>query len=468
MSMIDRVLDYIEEHHMFEEHEKIVAGISGGADSVCLLFVLLELRKRKNIEIIAVHVNHMIRGEAADADERYTVELCKKHNVKCVVWKEDVPALAAKNKQSEEEAGRDVRRKAFTHVLEDEKADKIAMAHHENDNAETFIMHLIRGAGLNGLSGIWPVNGNIVRPLLCVSRQEIEDYLTDKGIKWCNDLTNDEDDYTRNRIRHQVIPVLEGETNGNAVSHINDAMEHIRTAVEFIQYETDEAYKKCITKNKKGDIQINKDELYKCHDAIKGNVIKNAVYEVAGRKKDIGAVHFEDVRKLFERQNGKMCSLPYDLVAVRSYDGVVIKKRDSKKATKGIEEQELIIPGITCIEDGKISIETRIIEQNNNVGMCDIPQKTYTKWFDYDIIKCKPVIRSRRSGDTIVVNNEGGSKKIKSYFIDEKIPSETRDNIPLIADGSEILWITGYRMSSKYQITDATRRVLEIKFLEEN
>ena len=468
MNMIDKVLEYIEEYHMFNEHDKVVAGISGGADSVCLLFVLLELRKRKNIDIVAVHVNHMIRGKAAEHDENYTVELCNKHNVKCVVWKEDVPALAKKMKQSEEEAGRDVRRKAFYHVLKEEHADKIAMAHHENDNAETFIMHLIRGAGLDGLSGIWPVNGNIVRPLLCVSRQEIEEYLSGMSVIWCDDLTNDEDDYTRNRIRHQVIPLLENETDGNAVSHINSAMEHIRTVIDFIKYETDEAYKKCVTKNKAGDICINREELYSCHDAIKGSLIKNALYEAAGRKKDIGSVHIDEIRKLMDRQSGKMCNLPYSLVAVRDYKGVIIKKKTSKKEYKGIDEKIISIPGETYVEKKEIKIETRIIEVDKPIKACCIPQKTYTKWFDYDIIKCKPVIRSRRSGDTIVVNNEGGSKKIKSYFIDEKIPSDIRDNIPLIANGSEILWIAGYRMSSKYQITEKTRRILEIKILEEN
>ena len=468
MNMMEKVLSYIEDHHMFNENDKVVAGISGGADSVCLLFVLLELRKRINIDITAVHVNHMIRGEAADNDEKYTEELCKKNNVKFIVWKEDVPALAAKMKQSEEEAGRDVRRKAFDHVLKQENAHKIAMAHHENDNAETFIMHLIRGAGLNGLSGIWPVNGNIVRPLLCVSRQEIEDYLNEKGVSWCNDLTNDEDDYTRNRIRHQVIPVLEKESGGSAVDHINSAMEHIRSAVEFIDFETDKAYKNCITKDKNGNVQINKEQLYLCHDTIKGNVIKKAVYEMAGRKKDISAVHFEDVRKLFERQIGKMSSLPYDLTAVRNYKGVVIKKNVCKNADKGIEQQILNIPGDTYVKEKDIWVKTRIISVDKAPQWRDIPQKTYTKWFDYDIIKSKPVTRSRMTGDVIVVNNNGGKKKIKSYFIDEKIPAELRDDIPLIAEGSEILWIIGYRMSSRYQVTDNTRRILEIKVLEEN
>ena len=468
MNMIDKVLAYIEEHHMFNEHDKVIAGISGGADSVCLLFVLLELRKRKNIDIVAVHVNHMIREGAADEDQKYTEELCKAHNVKCIVWKEDVPSLAKKMKQSEEEAGRDVRRKAFANVLAKEKADKIAMAHHENDNAETFIMHLIRGAGINGLSGIWPVNGNIVRPLLCVSRREIEEYLLEKGITWCNDLTNDEDDYTRNRIRHKVIPLLEEESGGSAVNHINSAIKQIRLAVNFIDTETMKAYNRCVEENEDGAIIINKNELYKCHDTIKSYVVKEAVYKAAGRKKDIGTVHFEDVMKLFENTSGKKCNLPYNLVAKRNYDGVVIMKNTPKKEEGGIKITELKVPGKIFLKDKNLNIETRIIEVDSKVSKFDIPQKTYTKWFDYDIIKCRLVTRSRMAGDVITINNNGGSKKLKSYFIDEKIPADIRGEIPLIADGSDIMWVVGYRMSSRYQVTDKTRNILEIKVLEEN
>ena len=464
MDTVEKVLSFIEEHHMFNEHDKVVAGISGGADSVCLLFVLLELRKRKNIEITAVHVNHMIRGEAADNDENYTKELCAKYGVKCIVWKEDVPSLAKKNKQSEEEAGRDVRRKAFEHVLKEENATKIAMAHHENDNAETFIMHLIRGASINGLSGIWPVNGNIVRPLLCLTRKEIEEYLISKNITWCDDATNDEDDYTRNRIRHNVIPLLEQESKG-ALKRINSAMDQIRLASDYIEKETIKAYKIC-TKEEKDKIIIYKEPLLKIHDLIKGEVIKTAIYNMAKKKKDIGAVHFLDVKKLFENQSGKKCNLPYNLLAVRTYDGVEIRKGTDTKSKEDSKEITLNIPGITEIEGKNLKIEANIIDVKEPLTMCDIPQKTYTKWFDYDIIKCKLVIRNRKSGDRIAVNKDGSSKKLKSYFIDEKIPADIRSDISLIAEDNNILWVIGRRMSSRYQVTPETKRILEIKVLE--
>ena len=465
---MDKVYEYIEKHNMFNENDKVVAGISGGADSVCLLLVLLELRKRKNIEITAVHVNHQIRGEAALHDQHFTEELCERYNVKCVVVSEDVPALAKLRKQSLEEAGRDLRREAFEKVLKEENANKIAMAHHENDNAETFIMHLIRGAGLNGLSGIWPVNGNVVRPLLCVTRKEIEKYVISKGLTWCDDLTNDEDEYTRNRIRHQVIPALESETDGNAVKHINAAMEQIRLALDFIEEETIRAYKFCVIEKSADEIEINKDKLYLYHRMIRTSVIKEALYKISGHKKDLGTVHFEDIESLFNKQSGRRCNLPYNITAVRTYENVVLKKNiKGKKEAETIEEIPLVIPGETYIKEKNMKIVTRLIPVPEGFDVRDIQQKTYTKWFDYDIIKCKLVIRSKRAGDTITVSKDGHIKKIKSYFIDEKIPADKRSMIPLIAEENNILWVIGRRMSSGYQITENTGTILEIKVLEE-
>ena len=465
--IMEKVFEFIKKYKMFNEHDKVVAGISGGADSVCLLFVLLELKKKMDIDIVAVHVNHQIRGEAALHDQLFTEKICREHGVKCIVVSEDVPKIAKRRKQSLEEAGRDIRREAFEKVLKEENADKIAMAHHENDNAETFIMHLIRGAGLNGLSGIWPVNGNVVRPLLCVTRKEIENYVSNIGETWCDDLTNDEDDYTRNRIRHQVIPVLESETDGNAVKHINSAMEKIRLALTYIEEETYNAYNKCVTV-KPEDIEINKEKLYSYNKIIRTSVIKEALYKVSGHKKDLGTVHFVEIEKLFERQSGKRCNLPYGVTAIRNYDGIVLKKNNiNKKDIEIIEEIPLVIPGKTYIKEKNINIITRLMSVPEGLDVSDIEQKTYTKWFDYDIIKCKLVIRSKRAGDTITVSKDGHSKKIKSYFIDEKIPADQRSMIPLIADGNNILWVIGHRMSSGYQITKRTGTILEIKVLEE-
>ena len=198
-----KVEQYIEQYQMIGRGDRIVTGVSGGADSVCLLFVLCELRKKLGFEVIVCHVNHQLRAEAAEQDEAY------------------VKVIAKNGKKSLEEAGRIVRSNAFETVCRESGANKIATAHHKNDNAETVLLNLARGSGLQGMCGIRPVYGNRIRPLLCLTRKEIEEWLEEEQISYCTDETNEEDEYTRNRIRHKILPVMEQEINRQTVEHIN-------------------------------------------------------------------------------------------------------------------------------------------------------------------------------------------------------------------------------------------------------
>lgn len=233
--MLKKIKEYADKWNMLEAGDKVVAGVSGGADSICLLFVLMELQKEIPFELTAVHVNHGLRAEAADRDEAYVRELCETYRIPCVSYRENVELIAKNRKQSLEEAGREVRREAFRRTMESWGGTKIALAHHKNDNAETFLMNLARGSGLKGLGGMLPVNGTIIRPLLAAERQEIEQYLKENGIAYCTDETNKSDDYTRNRIRNHMIPLLEDGVNKRAVAHISDTMERLREVQEFLR-----------------------------------------------------------------------------------------------------------------------------------------------------------------------------------------------------------------------------------------
>ena len=226
--MYQRVKAYVEKYHMLERGDKVIVGVSGGADSVCLLFMLLELQKEKEITIIAVHVHHGIRGRAADADEDYVRKICREQNVELYVWHEDVKYYAMEYKMTLEEAGRNVRRKVFEDVMAKCGGTRIALAHHQNDNAETLLWNLCRGCGLRGMGGIAPVDGVYIRPLLCLRREETEVYLKNQGISYCIDETNLEDTYTRNRLRGHVIPYLEEEINTQSVQHISKTKEQMR------------------------------------------------------------------------------------------------------------------------------------------------------------------------------------------------------------------------------------------------
>lgn len=458
-----RVEKYIQKTGMITAKDKVIAGISGGADSVCLFFVLLELKEKMGIEFVAVHVNHQLRETAADEDEHFVERLCKKYGIKLEIFHKDVVSIAKKRKQSFEEAGRAVRREAFEETLKKYHGTKIALAHHQNDNAETLLMNLARGTGLKGLCGIRPANGIYIRPLLCMSRSEIEEFLAARGELFCIDETNNDTVYTRNSLRHQVIPVLEEKVNTKAVRHMNETMEQLCELEEYMEKQAEAAWKLCVYE-KEGGLLLEKEHLYKQPILLRKILIRKCLEKLDGGLRDIGQIHVLQVLELFEKQSGRHLDLPKKICAVRRYEGVFLSMKQKKNQTEW--SQELLIPGVNRIPEKNIVLTCSIFFKEDDFSVKNIPQKNYTKWFDYDIIKSSLCVRTKKSGDRIIIN-KGQSKKLKSWFINEKIPAESRDDILLLADGEQILWIIGYRMSSGYQITEQTKRILQVEITEE-
>ena len=450
--MYQKVKAYVKKWHMLQKEDSVIAGISGGADSVCLLFMLLKLQKELGFALMAVHVNHGIRGAEAERDEAYVKRLCRQWNVRLKVYRENVPAYAKEHGMTEEEAGRDIRRTCFCKVLKEWGGTKIALAHHENDNVETLLWNLCRGTGIRGLGGIAPVNDVWIRPLLCVKRREIESYLKKRGISYCTDTTNADRRYMRNRIRMDVIPYLEDCVNTESVSHMGKTMERMYELEQYILEEVGK-YKESCTGWKNGRRIIRQTEYTKIPKALRDNVLHEILCETAGRRKDIEEVHIQMLRDLFTKQVGKRIDLPYGVTAIRTYEGVRLEKNIPEASYAG-DENELFSIRVFDREPGNVTF----------------PEKIYTKWFDYDIIKNTVKIRHRIAGDSIVINRYGGRKKLKQYFTDQKVPQEDRDKIWIAADGDEVLWIVGYRQSQKYQITEKTTKILEIQYYggEEN
>ena len=442
MNIEEKVFSYIEKYNMIQTGSHVTAGISGGADSVCLLFLLKEYQKRVDFSLQAVHVNHQIRGEEAKRDQAFSENLCNKLGIPFKAYTYPVEKIARQNKISVEEAGRNVRREAFWLASQRWGTEGItALAHHENDNAETVLHNLIRGTKAAGLGGIRPVQkgekGTYIRPLLCVSRREIEEYLKAGKISWVTDSTNEETEYTRNKIRHQIMPQLE-QINPKAGAHIAEAAAHFREIEEYLQAQTDILYRECVKEQKNGFL-IDK-SLGKKEKIMQSYVIMKVLSEAAGQKKDITSLHMEAVLALFKGKTGAEASLPYGLAAEQIYGNVCIRRRDR-------EEKSLY------------ELKFDIFPYENQ----QIPEKTYTKWFDYDKIKSNLVIRHRLPGDFLTVNAEGGRKKLKDYFIDCKIPREEREGLTLLADESHILWIVGYRISEHYKVTGQTKKVLRVQ-----
>ena len=467
-----RIEKFIQKYHMLTCGDKVIAGVSGGADSVCLFLMLLELREKIGFDLIAVHVHHGLRGEAADQDQRFVEALCEQHRIPLEIFRVNLESIAKKRKQSLEEAGRMVRREAFESVCKKYGGNKIALAHHQNDNAETLLWNLSRGTGLDGLGGIRPVNGKFIRPLLCMNRKEIEEYLSKRKQSYCIDETNAGTDYTRNKLRHLVLPILEEQVNSAAVRHMNETMEQIWELQEYMQEQVEAAYQECVQEHSEKAcwIQIQQNSFETFPELIKKMVIRKGMEQVGGKKRDLSHKHVDVMMELMNKQVGRTLDLPYEMHAKRNYEGIRLEKRRTyssgeEKKAEIMQEcmSELNIPGEIILADRNLKVRCKILEKPKNLSIKDIPQKIYTKWFDYDIIKSSLYIRTRQAGDNIVIDEKGHQKKLKSWFVDEKIPKEVRDSQLLLAENNDILWVLGHRMSQAYQVKQSTKWILQIE-----
>ena len=460
MDSIDKIKAVIKDNELIKEGERVVVGVSGGADSVCLLLVLKEIMPLECIT--AVHINHGIRGDEAARDEDFVLQLCKRQGIRLEIRRLDVPLFARENKISEEEAGRVLRYRVFEEIRLLYKADKIAVAHNLNDVAETFLMNLSRGSGITGLTGIKLRSGVLIRPLIKTSRTEIEEIVTYLGEGFITDSTNNSLIYTRNRIRKRVIPELE-EVNERAVSHINDACERLEKIEAYIIKEAANAYKSYVTKGK--DIFIS-NEILTLDEVIIEEVLHKALSEAAGRARDIGSVHISYLLELFNKQVGREIDLPYQVRAFREYKGIRLKG-SANKSESG--ESIQMLPELLLHTEDVEGISTVASEEDNirltfeDGSVKNLSQNSCIRWFDYDKIAENVMLRFREEGDFLVISPEGDKKKLKKYFTDSKIPSDKRGEIPLVASGNEVLWIIGYRTGEGARITKSTKKLLKME-----
>ena len=463
--ILQRVKGYMDENDMIEKGDGVVIGLSGGADSVCLFRILLFLKEIYNLNLVVVHVHHMLRDKEADRDMEFVRGLSERNGVECVVVKEDVKGVSVRNKMSEEEAGRAVRYEVFERVRREKGLRKIAVAHNANDCAETMVFHLCRGTGLKGLTGISPVRGKVIRPLLGLARNEIEEFLGRCSQEYCNDSTNFETMYSRNRIRHCVLPALEKEINGNAVAHIGAAAGMLREVEGFLEDVTKGIYDGLVVR-RQGCIRIRIEELLGQNVVIQKRIVRNMMEEMAGQLRDIQMVHIDGVLSLCEAQSGKRVSLPYEMEGEREYDYLVIWMLDEMGAGDFGRSAVSIVgeEGTALFEEEGFKIVYNVRKREKKL---EIPKNNCTKWFDYDKIKDIVLIRGPLDGDYIQIDKDGHCKKLSRYFIDEKIPRQERKGMLVLADQNHVLWVIGKnRVSEYYKITGETKTILECTFTD--
>ena len=459
--MTEDVLNWIKKEKLMTEGDTVIVGLSGGADSVALLLVLLELRQRIGYTLLAIHVEHGIRGEESRKDAAFVEELCRQKSIPCRICPVNVPDYAATEGIGVEEAARILRYECYQKAAEELKQSgagrvSIALAHHANDNAETVLFQMARGSGVHGMCGMHPkrVLGDdilIVRPLLCVSRGQIEEYLKKCGQEYRTDGTNLDINYSRNRIRHHILPEL-SVINEQAVSHINQSALLLQQAVSYMEQETKKAVQTCCIGGG-GAYVILENEWKQYPEIIRQEI-----------------VHVQDVCALMEKQTGREITLPYQMTASRIYEGVRLCRNQRDKGT-GVPQSfyEVTADDFAKLEAGETvnitlpdaNVSLRLLLFSGKVD--EIPKNQYTKWLNYDRIECGLQFRRRASGDYLTVDDAGHKKKLKSYFIDEKIPQIKREHIWLLAQQSHVLWVIGGRISAVCKIKEDTKKILEVR-----
>lgn len=452
--MYQKMKEYVAQYRMIEPGDIVIAGISGGGDSMAMLSLLRLYQQEVPFFLCAVHVHHGIRGAEADRDEELVKKVCAQWQIPFYSYHYAVPELAKEYKMGLEETGRLVRReafslgtKAFLEILQEPERGgrvRIALAHNENDVAETLLHNLCRGTGLKGLASIPPVKDQVIRPILCLKKEEILCYLKTEKIPYETDSTNLTDLYTRNKIRHKVLPLLEQEMNAESIRHMAETALMVGQAEAYLSRQGKKLAETYV--KPQGENLFLPDKFWKEEPVVASYGLLQLFEKLAGKRKDFTSSHVKSVENLCSLQVGRKIQLPYGLMAQRTYGGILLGKVQSSEKKAQMDPKKQFIGKIILNEGQKIE------------------EKTYTKWLDYDKIKNDLSIRTRQPGDFLVVDSKGSRKKLNRYFIDEKIPAQERDQILVLAMGSEILWVVGGRISENYKITPKTRRILEIQY----
>ena len=457
---LDTVKETNRQNLLITKGDRIIVALSGGADSVSLLDGLCKLSKLYKIKVAAAHLNHMIRGAEADADEAFAAELCTKLGVPFFAERLDVPAIAKRDNISLELAGRNARYEFFKALMNEKGYNKIATGHNKNDLAETVLMRIMRGSGTDGLGSVkYKREDGIIRPILDVDRKTIEGYCEENGLKFCTDKTNSENEYTRNRIRNELIPFMEEKFNPKIVDALCSLSRNAADDSEFINGYAKRLYKRLGSPMpKRTPVVLDIESVKLVESPIRFRLIRQAAREEMGDDYELQKTHFEAVNNLLEKETGACAVLPKNLKVTVKYGW--LEFTDSEKTSKKPDVAEF------CYE---IDVENDTKNPDINIKFC-IAEKNFNisknqMIVNYDLLNGQKLfLRNRRIGDKFVYSKDGKSKKLKNYFIDEKIPVEKRSDILLLCTEKEIVAVIGYRVSEKYKLKTDTKRGLVITY----
>ncbi len=450
----NKIKKYIEDNGLIKPGERVIVGVSGGPDSMALLHILKNLAPSMQFEVLAAHLNHGLRAEAR-REELFVKEKCRAWGIACYSRSVSVADLARVQKTTLEDTGRNARYQYFNEVRKLTGAELIATAHHYDDVAETVLLHLLRGSGIKGLRGILPKSGNLIRPLLMASKEELLNYLQARGIDYCLDKSNDDSVYLRNRIRHGLIPYLQKEFNPRIVGKLNQLALIARDENEALEEESRHLWGGVLLKEEEDSLVLDNQALSLLPRAYQRRIVMRAFAQLTSESE----WNLEDVQKVLELSSKKGSSLTLHLkkkVRVnKSYDRMIF----STLSIESISFQYKVpVPGKIEISETGESYQFTLVERED---YCPESEDIY---LDYDILPESIYLRSRRAGDIFRPQSMTGSKKLKKYFIDLKVPYYERDRVALLAaEDREIFAVLGLGISRMAAISSATRTVLLIK-----
>lgn len=439
--MVDQVVSTIDKYGLISPGDTIVMGISGGPDSMAMAHILLKLKAQRKLKLVAVHVNHLLRGEDAHQDAAYVKAFCSENDIVYHQFDVDVTARSLELGESFEAVGRKVRYDCFDKIVSLEAADKIALAHHKNDVVETFFINLVRGAGIEGLSGIaYSREGKIIRPLLDVTRSQIEAYCEAERLSPRKDLTNDENHYLRNRIRNQLIPMMNTIFEGDVVGPIARSTEILKMDRAFWEIHVQRLYHQCCNE-RYGGVSIDLSHMATLTEMEKVQLIRHVIRLKRGSLLD---VTMETINRIVGlNRSGSRIDIDDDYAFIRMHHQLAMVPRTEENHNCELELKWIKVP---IDEKAKYKL---------NEGCVAL---------DADKVKGCLSVRTRQPGDRFIPLGMKGSKKIKDYFIDEKIPVIEREKILLVCDEEKIIWVQDRRVSELCKITQETQNIIIMTF----
>lgn len=468
--LIVKIKKTVEKYNMIQPGDRIIVGVSGGADSICLLDILNLLRHEFSLTLIIAHINHGIRNREAEIEARFVRIKAFYKKLPFEQLSVSVPTIAREKNLSIEQTGRNVRNHFFKDLLQKYQAQKIALGHHADDQVETILMRIIRGSGLRGLTGIPPVRNCFIRPLIECSRQEVEAYCRRRKIAYCVDSSNRKPMYLRNKIRNQLIPLLARQYNPSICNHLLKLQTIIQDEFDFLEEVTEECYWKAIKKELTYAIILDSKEMSKWPVALQRRVIRKGLRFLKNYLEDIQFVHIESIRQLCLDDNGeKYLDLPGGIRIRKSYRSIVFGYASHIKKPENLEKREIWEYSLPVCQEKKYpQLGIKMVSEKHDYVRSKYeyylnnPDKDKI-FVDYDKLKLPLKLRNRRPGDRFKPLNSKYFKKIKAYFIDLKIPLYEREKVILVVDCYDrIVWIVGFQIDDRFKITRQTEKILQI------